>query len=92
MTDDKKVVHLHGVHPMRPEVLGRSFSEIAGLSPETLAALCEREMVFTTTFTRQGKTYGGDVIARDWAHAQTIADGRGLGETVDGILCEVIPA
>ena len=87
-----EVIHLHGVHPMRPEINGRSFSEIESLSPEVSQALMDRGMAFITSFVRNGATYGGHIIARDWDHAREIASQRGLGETVEGKLGEVIPA
>lgn len=84
------VVELHAVHPMRPDINGRSFSDIAGLHPDVLTQLCAQELVFTTAFARHGKEYGGFVIARDWATAERIAARRGFGEVVNGQLVEVI--
>lgn len=84
-----EVIHIHGVHLGRPEIAGRSFSDTAGMSGELCGALIERGMIFVTEFTRNGRDYGGDIVARNWSHAEEIAQARGLGEQVVGALCEV---
>lgn len=47
---------------------------------------------FVTDYRKPDGRYSGTVDALDWEHAQQIADERGLGETVVGILYAVVAA
>jgi hypothetical protein len=79
--------HRHGVEPARPFVNGRCFCESWGLPAMAVATLIERELLYATAFDRNGRTFGGDVIADSFDRAQRVADERGLGEKVVGKVC-----
>ncbi len=84
---------LHHVHPMRPEIAGRCFSDTHGLSDQQINALAAQGLVFLTEFeqrTRDGRRaiYGGEIVARSWRAAERIAARRGFGEEVVGQLKE----
>ncbi|MDF2994708.1 MAG: hypothetical protein K0R27_345 [Xanthobacteraceae bacterium] len=79
-----------GVEPTRPFVDGRCFCETWGLPPSAIATLIERQLLYVTSFDRNGQTFGGDLIAASFEQAQRVADSRGLGEQVIGKVCELL--
>jgi hypothetical protein len=84
------LIHLHAVHTIRPEINGVSFDDINAVTVTLRQALCDRDLVFITSFQRNGSTYGGSIIATSYEHAEAIAKTRGLGETIDGQLVEAV--
>lgn len=73
------------IHETKAEADGISFRDTEGFTLEQINFLAQRGVVFLTTFTtEEGIPYGGHIISRDWAHAEEIAFGRGLGETILG--------
>lgn len=77
-----------GVEAARPFVDGRCFSESWGLPAFVVATLIERELLYATVFDRDGRMFGGDIIADSFDRAQSVADERGLGEKVVGKVCD----
>lgn len=69
---------------------GILFDDLHGCSFEAVNRLAARGVVFVTSFRVDGREYGGKIVARDWAAAEVVAFGRGLGEAVVGRLSEVI--
>jgi hypothetical protein len=76
-----------GVESARPFVDGLCFCESWGLPASAVATLIERELLYATAFDRNGRTFGGDIIADSFDQAQRVADERGLGEKVIGKVC-----
>lgn len=76
----------------RPVADGIPFDDMLGLSLRARNMLAARGVVFLTEFQANGKTYGGTVIAPSWERADEISFGRGLGETVVGVLAKTVPA
>lgn len=83
------------VHPERPEIDGFCFDETAGLALNGINAMLSTGQVFLTQFRATNQagevhTYGGSLIAIDFEDARQEAQRRGLGETVSGVLREVV--
>lgn len=76
----------------RPIADGISFDDTAGMTMEARNMLAARGVVFLTEFPANGKVYGGTVVAPTWERAEEVAFGRGLGETIIGVLVKAAPA
>lgn len=76
------------IHPSRPFADGICFDDLHGMSDAQRNFLAARGVVFVTSFKAGGRTYGGTIVSTSWPGAEEIAFGRGLGETVDGVLVE----
>ncbi len=72
------------IHPDTPHADGKLFDVTHALQAADTSELVYAGMIFTTEFKAAGKTYGGTVVARDQAQAETIAAARGLGERITG--------
>jgi len=75
----------------RPIADGICFDDMSGMPLHVRNMLAARGVVFLTEFKANGRTYGGSVIATTWEKADEIAFGRGLGETVIGVLAKTVP-
>lgn len=80
------------ISPTLPIADGIPFDDLMGMTTEARNILASRGVVFLTEFKANGATYGGSVIASTWEKADEVAFGRGLGETVIGVLAKTIPA
>lgn len=60
--------------------------EIDGMTLAQVSLLAEREVVFFTEFVNDGERKMGSIIASSETAAERIAEKRGLGEEVVGIL------
>lgn len=76
----------------RPIADGICFDDMAGMPLHVRNMLAARGVVFLTEFEANGSRYGGSVIAATWEKADEVAFGRGLGETVIGVLAKTVPA
>lgn len=73
----------------RPIADGIQFDDLIGLPIDACNLLAARGVVFCTEFEANGSRYGGRIVATSWKAAEDIAFGRGLGEEVVGVLCQV---
>lgn len=80
------------IHPAKPIIDGICFDDTHGMDIEHINLLARREIVFVTDLKAKGECYCGKIIAKDWKTAEEIAFGRGLNETVIGVLSCVISA
>jgi hypothetical protein len=70
----------------RPFINGVCFDDTYGMNEGVKRDLCYHGLLFVTTLKIDGKSYGGNLIARDFEHAKRRAEERPWGETVDGQL------
>lgn len=70
------------VHRHKPFIDGIAFDDTYGMQDSVKSELCYAGMVFLTEFRRNGKEYGGLIIARNVEHAHERASERGFGEKV----------
>lgn len=75
----------------RPIADGISFDDLHDLPFVLANMLSARGVVFATEFKANGRVYAGRIIAQSWEKADEIAFGRGLGETVIGVLAKSGP-
>jgi len=64
--------------------------ETAGVDASVVARLIYDGLLFGTTYKAKGSTWGGRIIARDWAGADEAAKARPFGEEVDGQIEAII--
>ena len=76
----------------RPIADGICFDDMAGMPTHVRNMLAARGLVFATQFEADDCIYSGSVIAATWERADEVAFGRGLGETVIGVLAKTVPA
>lgn len=77
------------IDPFAPIADGIQFDDLFAVPRSLSAKLIGRGLVWATTFSAGGKTFGGSVIASSEAQAAAIAFARGLGEVVTGPLLKV---
>jgi len=76
------------IHPFRPIADGIVFDDIEGFDAHHVNHLAAIGAVYCTEFKADGHRYAGNIIARSFEQAESIAFGRGLGEEVVGRLVE----
>lgn len=76
------------IDPFAPIADGIMFDDLFAVPRSLAAKLIGRGLVWATTFTDGGKTFGGTVIAKSEEAAAGIAFSRGLGEVVTGPVCK----
>lgn len=74
------------IDPFAPIADGIVFDDLFAVPRSFSTKLIARGLVWATTFSEGGKTFGGTVIAGSEAQAAGIAFARGLGEVVTGPL------
>lgn len=74
------------VHPTDPVADGILFDDTHGAPDAVVNRLAGRGLVYVTDLRLNRRLFGGRIIARSEAEAEQIAFGRGLGETVVGML------
>lgn len=86
------VSSLHSVEQGRPFIAGRCFDDTWGMTYAQINLLASRDLVYITDFSKDGRVYGGTVLARNWNEAERICrDERPWGEQVIGCLAEASP-
>lgn len=75
------------IHPTRPVVDGICADDLYAFpDPAARATLIGRGLVYKTSFFADGYILGGTIVAGSWEQAEEIAFGRGLGETIVGLM------
>lgn len=72
--------------PGQPIADGIRYDDITLFNEQQQRMLVGRGMVWLTSFDGDGMAMGGTVVAGSREQADEIADARGLGETIDGVM------
>lgn len=73
----------------RIKAANAGYDDLDGMTLAQAGLLASRGVVFCTSYTKDGKAFGGNIVAASEADAERIVSERGLGEKIIGQLASV---